>query len=341
MSQSVQAIAERYDVDDRIFREEIAIRYQPVVLRGYVKHWPAVQLAKTSTEAICGYLTELDSGSDVDAIMTPPQAKGRIFYDEAMNGFNYLRNRLPVSAIIEQLLRYRQFANPPAVAAQSALIANCLPGFLDDNSLSVLGPEVIPRIWIGNAVTTPAHFDDAHNIACVVSGRRRFTLFPPEQIGNLYIGPLDFAPTGAPISMVALNEPDFDKYPKFRDALKAARAAELEPGDALYIPPLWWHHVESLQACNILVNYWWGGAVGTADSIHSGSDSLMLALVNLKKRAPAYRQAWASIFNHYVFDSGHDLTAHIPPHRHGILGDMSAEQEQQVRSYLANKLKGP
>jgi hypothetical protein len=141
--------------------------------------------------------------------------------------------------------------------------------------------------------------------------------------------------------MVALNEPDFEMYPKFREALKAAQAAELEPGDALYIPPLWWHHVESLQACNILVNYWWGGAVGTADSIHSGSDSLMLALVNLKKRAPAYRQAWASIFNHYVFDSGQDLTAHIPPHRHGVLGDMSAEQEQQVRSYLANKLKGP
>ncbi|AIY40413.1 Pass1-related protein [Collimonas arenae] len=340
MSQALQSIPERFGVDDRTFMEEIAAQYKPVVLRGYVNDWPAVKLAKTSTEAVCNYLKKLDNGSDVDAIMTRPEAKGRIFYDEAMNGFNYVRNRLPVSAIIDQLARYRSFPNPPAVAAQSALIANCLPGFLDDNKLPVLGPEVIPRIWIGNAVTTPAHFDDAHNIACVVSGKRRFTLFPPEQIGNLYIGPVDFAPTGAPISMVSLSEPDFDKYPKFKNALAAAQVAELEPGDALYIPPLWWHHVESLQACNILVNYWWGGAVGTADSAHSGFDSLMLALLNLKRRAPAYRQAWAAVFNHYVFDENDDVATHIPAHRHGILGEMSVEQEQQVRNYLANKLKG-
>jgi len=340
MSHELPSIAERFNVDDRTFMDEIAAQYKPVVLRGYVKHWPAVQLAQTSTEAICSYLKKLDNGSDVDAIMTRPEAKGRIFYDEAMNGFNYLRNRLPVSAVLDQLMRYRGFPNPPAVAAQSALIASCLPDFLHENKLSLLGPEVIPRIWIGNAVTTPAHFDDAHNIACVVSGKRRFTLFPPEQIGNLYIGPVDFAPTGAPISMVSLKEPDFEKYPKFKHALAAAQVAELEAGDALYIPPLWWHHVESLQACNILVNYWWGGAVGTADSMHSGFDSLMLALLNLKRRAPAYRQAWAAVFNHYVFDENDDVATHIPPHRRGILGNMSAEQEQQVRNYLANKLKG-
>jgi Cupin-like domain len=89
---------------------------------------------------------------------------------------------------------------------------------------------ILPRIWLGNRITTPTHVDEWNNVGCVVAGRRRFTLFPPEQIGNLYIGPLDFAPTGASMSMVSLRDPDFARYPKFRDALAAAQTAELGPG---------------------------------------------------------------------------------------------------------------
>jgi len=116
---------------------------------------------------------------------------------------------------------------------------------------------VQPRLWLGNEVVTPAHFDESHNLACVVSGRRRFTLLPPEQVGNLYIGPLDFAPTPTPISLVSFRAPDFARFPRFHDALAAAQVAELEPGDALYIPSLWWHHVESIGLLNTMVNYWW------------------------------------------------------------------------------------
>ena len=154
-------------------------------------------------------------------------------------------------------MRYSRFSTAPAVAAQSALIRDCVPNFAAENRLSFLGDEILPRIWLGNRITTPAHVDEWNNIGCVVAGRRRFTLFPPEQIANLYIGPIDFAPTGAPMSLVSLQSPDFARYPKFRDALAAGETAELGPGDAIYIPPLWWHHVESLESFNVLVNYWW------------------------------------------------------------------------------------
>ena len=63
--------------------------------------------------------------------------------------------------------------------------------------MALLDEKILPRIWLGNRITTPAHVDEWNNVGCVVAGRRRFTLFPPEQITNLYIGPLDFAPTGA------------------------------------------------------------------------------------------------------------------------------------------------
>ena len=232
--------------------------------------------------------------------MTPPEVEGRVFYNEDMSGFNFLRNRLPISAVAEQVLRYSAFAHAPAVAAQSALIRDCLPGFAAENALTVLDSAVLPRIWLGTAITTPTHLDEWNNIGCVVSGCRRFTLFPPEQIANLYIGPLDFAPTGAPMSLVRLHDPDFGRFPRFREALKAAVTAELGPGDALFIPPLWWHHVESLEPFNLLVNHWWHAVPGVPVGGTSGFDALMIALLNLRPLPAATREAWRALFDRYV-----------------------------------------
>ncbi|MFJ2989602.1 cupin-like domain-containing protein [Collimonas sp. NPDC087041] len=338
-SQKLQKIPEWHDVDDAVFKNEIIAQYRPAVLRGFVRKWPVVRHGLNSPEAVCRYLHGFDNGNHVDAIMTPPEVKGRIFYQGDMNGFNFMRNRLPVSAVLDQLLRYAQFPEPPSVAVQSARIADCMPGFLDENKLTALDPSILPRIWIGNKVTVPAHIDEAHNIACSVSGRRRFTLFPPEQVANLYIGPLDYAPTGAPISMVSLNQPDFQRYPKFKEALAAAQVAELEPGDAIYIPTLWWHHVESLGKINILINYWWGGSIGSADQPHSPFDALFHALLNMRGLPPEIRSAWGAMFNHFAFDADADPTAHIPAHRHGVLGDLPPESAAQLRKWLASKLQ--
>ena len=332
----VATIREFHTSDDNLIRREVFDSGRPAVLRGFVKSWPAVKLQ--SPAAMMEYLRRLDNGTQVDAVMTPPEAGGRIFYDEAMKGFNFVRNRLPITTIAEQVLRYSAFDRAPAVAAQSALIRDCLPGFSEDNKLSVLNESILPRIWLGNAITTPTHLDEWNNIGCVVTGRRRFTLFPPQQIANLYIGPLDFAPTGAPMSLVRLHEPDFQRFPRFREALAAAVSAELAPGDAIFIPPLWWHHVESLERFNVLVNYWWhaagdGRAVGTA----SGFDTLIHALLNLRTLPPATREAWQALLDHFVFGTQADITGHIPEHRHGILGSLSPEDVARLRAYLKER----
>ena len=250
-------IPEWRDVDAATFRNEIVPRYRPAVLRGLVEQWPAVQRARTSFQSIGQYLSAFDKGGAVDVIIMPPHVHGRLFYSDDMRGFNFSRSKVSIGEVSDKLLRYAKFENRPSLVVQSALIADCLPGFSNENRLAILDESVPPRIWLGSAVTTPAHFDESNNVACVVSGTRRFTLFPPEQIANLYIGPLGHAPTGTPISLVSLANPDFERFPRFREALASALVAELEPGDAIYIPTLWWHHVQSLAKYNVLINYWW------------------------------------------------------------------------------------
>jgi hypothetical protein len=335
-----QPVPEWKEPDEAAFREEVLSRYRPAVLRGVVRRWPAVQAALASAAGLADYLASFDNGHPVDAILMPPQAGGRIAYNEAMDGFNFVRNKLPVSAILEQLSRYALFESPPSVAVQSAKIVDCLPGFAADNALTLPGPAVQPRIWIGNRVTVPAHFDEAQNVACVVAGRRRFTLFPPEQVANLYVGPLDFAPTGAAMSMVELATPDLARFPRLNEALAAAQVAELGPGDAIYIPPLWWHHVESLdRTLNVLVNYWWNGTQGGIDGGSSAMDCLLHGLLSVKPLPPEQRASWAALFEHYVIRASGDEVAHIPELRRGVLAPLSPAAARRLKDVLIARLR--
>jgi len=324
--------------DVELIRREVLTSGEPAVLRGLVRAWPAVAAARRSPEELIAYLRQLDSATPVDAIMTAPEIEGRIFYRDALNGFNFVRNRLPLTAIAEQALRYAAHARAPAVAVQSAPLAECLPGFAAANPLPLAHPSAQPRIWLGNAVTTPTHLDEWFNVGCVVLGRRRFTLFPPAQIANLYVGPLDYAPTGAPMSLVQLHAPDFARFPRFRAALAQARAAELGPGDAMFIPPLWWHNVESLDALNVLVNYWWHASGAALGSV-SGYDSLLHAILNIRQLPEPARAAWRALFEHYVFGSQEAVTAHIPEPRRGVLGQLAPADAERLQAQLAQRLR--
>lgn len=301
-------IAEFTGVDRERFEREIASLQQPAVLRGLVAQWPVVQLAQQSPEALCSWLVQNDSGADVDALMLHPREGGRIFYAADWSGFNYLRNRLPLSRVVEQLLRYSHFDNPPALAMQSALASDCVPAFTPLHAMPLVDAQVTPRLWLGNAIKTPTHFDESSNIACVAAGERRFTLFPPDQVGNLYVGPFRHAPTGTPISVVDPDAPDLQRHPRFAIAWQHARHAVLRAGDAIYIPPLWWHHVASRQPLNLLVNYWW-----QPPGVVSGVDALMQARAALHHFPPAQRKAWQAMYAHWVFDADDKSVAHIPP----------------------------
>lgn len=320
----MQPIREWTDVDEHLFREEILPTRQPAVLRGLVRHWPAVQQSAQGPEALCNYLIARDSGKPSDVVLVPPEFRGRMFYNSDLQSFNYIRNKRTLTEVIHQIVRYSHFDAPPSVAMQCAPVAECMPDFESDNSLPLLGGLVSPRLWLGNEFITPAHFDEPHNIACVVSGTRRFTLFPPAQVANLYVGPLEVTPAGAPVSLVSLENPDFERFPLFGDALQTATFAELTPGDAIYIPPVWWHHVRSFDALNLLVNYWWREPLVASPPEHvSPVKALLHAMLAMQGLDPEQKQAWGEIFAHFAFG---EPAAHLPASAKGIEGTLSADE---------------
>ena len=328
---------EEFDPRGRAFaRADLIGLDRPRVIRGLAAHWPLVR-GRLSDAEFVARLTAFDSGAPVDALVMPADEEGLIGYNANFDGFNYEHRRVSIGQGLQRLLELARHERVPGVAIQSALIGQCLPGFLGEHTLPFLDAGIEPRIWIGNRVTTPAHFDEYHNIACVLRGRRRFTLFAPEQVGNLYVGPLEFAPTGAAIGMARLDRPDDPRFPRLKLALAAAQTAELGPGDAIYVPPMWWHHVESLDKINALVNYWWRLVRSDGYAPPTALGCLMHDILAFKSLPAAEKRAWKALLDHYVFADA-DPAEHIPPARRGMLGPLTGEQVAKLRETIRRYL---
>jgi Cupin-like domain len=312
-------------------------RYEPAVLRGLARDWPAVQAARRSDSEAFDYMLGFDRGVPVDAFVGPAEIGGRFFYRPDMGGFNFERKKGRFGDVARFIRELEGRESAPSAYVGAAPVAEVLPGFESANRLSLLDPAKAPaRIWIGNETVVSTHFDLSDNIAVAVAGRRRFTLFPPDQAPNLYVGPLDFTMAGQPASLVPVRDPDPAAFPRFADALAKARTAELEPGDALYIPALWWHNVEALKPLNILVNYWWDDVPAESGAPFEAMIHAVMAVAPLP--APR-RQAWRGLFDHYVFrpDDRHPAE-HLRPEHRGILGDSSPALRERIRQFLLRGL---
>jgi hypothetical protein len=309
---------------------------QPWVHRGLIAHWPAAQAGRRSGAAAAAYIRDAWRGQLVGLLRAPPEAQGRFFYNDAFTGMNFRRETAPLDGLLEALVKLADVPHPPTLYMGSTEVDTCLPPFRAANDLP-LGPrDPLVSIWLGNRSRIAAHYDLPDNIACVVAGRRRFTLFPPEQLPNLYVGPLDLTPAGQPISLVDFAKPDFARHPRFAQALEHAQIAELEPGDAAFIPSMWWHHVESLASFNVLINYWWRQSPPYLDS---PIGALMAALLTLRSLPPHQREIWRDVFDHYVFRPTEATAAHIPPHARSALEPLTENGARHLRQALLNRFK--
>jgi hypothetical protein len=269
-------------------------------------------------------------------MVAPRSEQGRFFYRPESKQMNFERSNESLAALLHGLLQQRDEEQPLGIAMQAIPAPEILPGVQEDNPNPFV-PEGAPaRLWIGNQVSVAPHFDVADNIACVTAGRRRFIIFPPEQTANLYPGPMDVTPATVPISMVSLDEPDFERFPRYREALDAALVAELEPGDAIYIPYLWWHGVQSLSRFNILTNFWWNRDPTAARYPYV---ALLRLVYMLYRGMPAeHREAWRALYDYYVFEEHGDPMQPLAAAHRDFEREVNPEASASLRQMILELL---
>jgi hypothetical protein len=135
----------------------------------------------------------------------------------------------------------------------------CFPEIVGD----VIYPEYLNRkpfsmLWYGFtsqefSSTSHLHFDSIHNIFAQIRGRKRILLFPPSNYLSFY-PPLESSSGAANNSKVDPKLFNLELFPNFpwEDKIEFV----LEPGEILYIPPFWWHHVTALDE-NISLSFWY------------------------------------------------------------------------------------
>lgn len=322
-------------IDPQALPDDLLCSTEPVVVRGLVHDWPVVR-ANEAPGGVPAYLRRFVGGATVGAWFGPPEIDGRFGYNADFSGFNFAREMVRFDAVLDTLARHQADERPPALYVGSTTIDTCLPGFRAENDLALDRLQPLASLWVGNRARVAAHQDLPDNLACVVAGHRRFTLLPPDEVGNLYIGPLEHTLAGQPTSLVDFKHPDLERFPRFEQALRRAQVAELGPGDAIFIPSMWWHHVEALDPFNLLVNYWWRRSPAHMDSPMA---ALLLAIMSVRDLPPAQRDAWRSLFDHYVFDAGADTASHLPPGARQVLNSpLDGDATRALRARLIRRL---
>lgn len=324
--------------DAATFERDVRPAFRPVVMRGLAAHWPLVAAGKDDPGAALAHIERLGTALPADIMAAPAQERGRFFYTPDLSGFNFRRDSATLAALAQTLRELADDPDPIGIYAGAAEIARHCPALAAESPLPLVdGMAATARIWIGNATQVATHFDLSDNIAVVAAGRRRFTLFPPEATADLYVGPLNITLAGQPVSMVDPLAPDHARFPRYAMAESLAQVADLEPGDAIYIPTMWWHHVAASAPINLLVNYWHNDAARGG-----GFLALVHAMLAIRDQPAGQRAAWRHWFEHFVFgEDAREAAAHLPPHAQGVSGPASPTRDEQMRRFILQVLGSP
>lgn len=238
MEFSEQQLERVADLSVEDFRRDYLARRKPVVLVGLVRDWKAVRT--WSPDALHRRYPRL-------SVMSLRTVEGRVAVDGAKGSIEECGSLEDVVGGIcegrgDRYLSTRLAALPDEARAEIAIPRHC------DGSAWTNG-----KLWVGaTGNVAPLHRDLAENVHAVVWGAKRFTLVDPRQSARLYPHRFfDPFPNGCRVDIEA---PDLERFPAMEGLSRLV--ADLNPGDAVYIPRRWWHHVRTLEPC-VSVNFWW------------------------------------------------------------------------------------
>lgn len=241
----------------RRFEDEVSAARVPVVLAGLdagrcCSCWSAEQLAAHPSSADTTVSVHVCAEPDGNMAFAPHRNFSfhtmslRELVQRAAGGGNWQ----PLVAPGERYYLRSVGANPRKEPSQ---LPDAFPGLAPDVKLpQQLLPEEghfssVLRVSSGG-LQLWTHYDVMDNILLQVTGTKRVVLWPPCEEGNLYV-------QGSSSEVVHVDSPaDAQRYPLYG----AARRLEvsLGPGDALFIPALWFHNVRSNEF-GVSVNVFW------------------------------------------------------------------------------------
>jgi LPS sulfotransferase NodH len=238
MAQLARLDAKANTVERRtiLSRDEFRDRYyaanRPVIIQGLMAGWRAMTAwTPDYLKSAAGDRTiEVMTGRNADAKyeLNPRKHRtalrfadyidmvysGKVTNDYYMVANNLFFQRLEAQPLLQDFAAFPEYLNPAAVARQ------CF-------------------FWFGPAGTvTPLHHDTSNILIAQVAGRKRYRLVPASQWQCVYNS------TGV-FSDVDCENPDLSRHPKFGDA--SVIDVVLEPGEVLFMPVGWWHHVRALE----------------------------------------------------------------------------------------------
>lgn len=181
---------------------------EPVIVQRLFDTWPALAAGMQGAATLDAYFRRLDRGMPVPVMEAPARHKGQFAYGPDLREFTFTKRQAPLGATLDRIESLIGQPDAPTLAIQMLRLDQAMPEFVEHNPMPLL-PGIGPRLWLGGAVHTRTHNDRDHNLACVIAGRRRFVLFPPDQVSNLYIGPPDNPP---PLSLVDPEAPDLVRF---------------------------------------------------------------------------------------------------------------------------------
>jgi len=306
---------------------------KPALIRNAIN---SVGLSHLSSSQWIDFVESHCNSTRLNVLRGPVANRGRVAYKANDSALNFTRTTLATERFFSLLRELEGQAEQPVLSLQSTKVEDYFMSLAPQVLCSEWG-DVLPRLWVGGKTRVPAHVDDAHNFAINLCGRRRFTLFPPDQVANLYIGSVEVTPSGAPTSLVDWDNIDSERFPNAINAWANRIEIDLEPGDGIYIPPLWWHQVDATSPVNILLNYWQGGSIEEG-SILTPFTLMYLSRLILEHRTASERKAWEDLYQHFVFSDPQQASHHVHHRLRGILATETSEEAQKCAESIIKSI---